>query len=168
MRYIFTTLLIVMFASNSFSQNCRLVSKTRNKETGIETRGGITNSKDFYSLLIHKTYDPSNPKDSLNYIVSLSAASKVQLTDSMVNSKGKFELTLSNGEKVIWKNATCFNSPAGLSGAIGFQIQITEKQISKIMIHPIFKIKAFDILETEFAPNKQKQQQKIVDCLING
>jgi hypothetical protein len=167
MRYLMTGLLIFVFAFHSYSQNCGLVSKTKNKKTGIESKGGIINSKDYYSLLINKQYDPSNPNDSLNYIVSLVAASRVKLTDSLSQTKGNFELRLINGKLITWENATCFNSPAGLEGAIGFQIKLTERQIREILNQPILRIKVFGILETEIAPNKQKQQQKIVDCLIN-
>jgi len=168
MRYLITGLFIFIFAFQSYGQECGLVSKTKNKKTGIESRGGIISSKDYYSLLINKQYDPTNANDSLNYIVSLCAASKVKLADSLLQTKGKFELQLTNGKQIIWENATCFNDPAGLESAIGFQIKITERQIREILNQPILKIKVFGILETEFAPNKQKQQKKIVDCLING
>jgi hypothetical protein len=161
-------LFIFVFAFQSFGQDCGLVSKTKDKKTGIESRGGIINSKDFYSLLIYNQYDPENPSDSLTYSISLVAASSVELTDSLTHATGKFELQLANGKLIIWGNATCFNNPAGIQGAIGFQININERQIREILNQPILRIKAFGILETEFAPNKQKQQLKIVDCLING
>jgi hypothetical protein len=167
MRYLLIGLLFFVFAFHSYSQNCELVSKTKDKKTGIESKGGIINSKDYYSLLINKQYDPSNPNDSLNYIVSLVAASKLKLTDSLSQTKGNFELQLINGQLITWESATCFNKPAGLDGAIGFQIKVTERQIREISNQPILRIKAFGILETEFAPNKQKQLKKIVDCLIN-
>ena len=167
MRYSLIGLLILLFTFNSYSQNCGLVSKTKDKKTGIESKGGVINSKDYYSLLINKQYDPLNPNDTLNYIVSLVAASKLRLTDSLSQTKGNFELRLINGQLITWENATCFNNPAGLDGAIGFQIKVTERQIREILNQPILRIKVFGILETEFAPNNQKQQKKIVDCLIN-
>jgi hypothetical protein len=168
MRYLIIGLFIFAITFPSFGQDCGLVSKTKDKKTGIESRGGVINSKDFYSLLINKQYNPEKPNDTLNYIISLVAASRVELTDSLTHAIGKFELQLTNGKLITWENATCFNDPAGLEGAIGFQIKITERQIREILNQPILKIKVFGILETEFAPNKQKQQQKIVACLING
>lgn len=76
-------------------------------------------------------------------------------------------MRLINGKLITWENATCFNNPAGLIDTIGFQIKVTDRQIREILNQLILKIKVFGILETEFAPNKQKQLQKIVDCLIN-
>ena len=58
--------------------------------------------------------------------MSLVAASRVKLTDSLSQTKGNFELQLINGKLITWENATCFNNPAGLDGAIGFQIKLTK------------------------------------------
>jgi hypothetical protein len=163
MKKIFIAIFLILFGSNSFGQ-CGLVSSSKDKETGIITKGGVVSSKDFYSLLIQKRI---NPTDSLNYFLFLNAASKVMLSDSLLNSKGKFELFLTNGEKIIIDNAKCMNDPLGLGASIGFSVDTDEKTISQIITNPILKIKVFGILETEFAPRKQKQIQKIVNCLVN-
>ncbi len=153
---------MTLITFNSFGQGCGLVSGTKDKKTGIETTGGIVNSKDFYSLLIQKKLDPN---DSLNYFLFLHAASRVILSDSLINSKGTFELFLLNGEKIEIENAECQNEPLGLGASIGFTVKTTEEIMQKLIENPIQKIKVFGILETEFAPNKQKQQQKILICL---
>lgn len=102
MRHLFIISLLTFITYSSFGQGCGLVSGTKDKTTGIETKGGVVNSKDFYSLLIQKKLDPN---DSLNYILFLNAASRVMLSDSILKSKGKFELTLVSGRKIIIENA---------------------------------------------------------------
>lgn len=74
---------------------------------------------------------------------------------------------MADGNELILENATCFNDPLGLGASIGFQVEVTENQIREILNQPIKKVKVFEILETEFAPSKQKQQQKLVHCLVN-
>ncbi len=168
MRYLATGLFTFILAFQLCGQDCGLVSKTKNKKTGIESSGGVISSKDYFSLLINKQYDPANPNDTLNYFVSLVAASRMKLTDSLLLAKGNFELQLTNGKFITWGNATCFNNPSGLEGAIGFQIKITERQIHEILEYPILKIKVFGFFETNFAATNQRQQQRIVGCLLNG
>ena len=102
-----------------------MISGTKDKKTGIETKGGIVNSKDFYSLLIQKIIDAKKHNNSLNYSLFLNAASRVMLSDSMLLTKGDFELLLANGQKIVWENAKCFNDPMGFGGSIGFQVEIT-------------------------------------------
>lgn len=55
MRFIAITILHLIIITNVQAQGCGLLSGTKNKETGIETKGAIVSSKDFYSLLIQKT-----------------------------------------------------------------------------------------------------------------
>ena len=162
--FIFSIFLLTIILSKSFGQGCGLVSGTIDKKTGIETRGAVVNSKDFYSLLVQKRLDSN---DSLKYFLFLSAASRFLLTDSLLNSKGNFELILVNGEKIILKNADCKNQPLGLGGSIGFTVRTTELVMGQIVNNPIQKLKVFGILETEFSPQKQKQLQKIIACLKN-
>ncbi len=164
MRQLFVITLLTLITLNSFGQGCGLVSGTKDKETGIVTKGGVVNSKDFYSLLIQKKLDPN---DSLSYRLFLNAASKVMLSDSLINTKGTFELYLANGVRIELENAECQNDPLGFGASIGFTVMTTEETMLQIIDYPIEKIKVFGILETEFAPRKQKQQQKILNCLKN-
>lgn len=55
----------------------------------------------------------------------------------------------------------------GFGASIGFTAKTREEVLEKIIDDPIQKIKVFGILETEFSPRNQKQQQKILTCLIN-
>jgi hypothetical protein len=164
MRHLFIISLLTFITFSSFGQGCGLVSGTKDKATGIETKGGVVNSKDFYSLLIQKRFDPN---DSLNYFLFLNAASRVMLSDSTLKSKGKFELTLVSGQIIIIENAECKNDPMGFGASVGFTAKTRADVLEKIIDDPIQKIKVFEILETEFSPRSQKQQQKILTCLKN-
>jgi hypothetical protein len=165
MRKLIILSILIVFTHHSYGQGCGLVSGTKDKKTGIETKGGIVSSKDFYSLLIQKRIDPNILNDTLNYLLFLNAASRVMLSDSLVNSKGVFELFLTNGNKIIIQNASCENDPLGFGASIGFSVRTSKSNIERIMKNPIQKIQVFGILETEFSTRKQKQQIKILNCL---
>lgn len=160
----FITLFTLLMGCALFGQSCALVDETNDEETGIKTIGGIISSRDFFSLLIHKRI---HPNDSIDYSLILHAASKVALPDSLINSKGVFELHLANNEIVEIENAECENNPIGLR-ALGFYATITSRMAEELIENPIRKIVVFNILETEFSPRKQKRQQKILTCLKNG
>jgi len=164
MRQIFVITILTLLSINLFGQGCGLVSGTKDKKTGIETKSGVVSSKDFYSLLIQKKLDPN---DSLNYRLFLHAASRVILSDSLINSKGTFELYLTNGERIVIENAECENDPLGFGASIGFTVMTTEETLMQIIESPIQKVKVFGMLETEFSRGKQKQQKKILTCLKN-
>ena|SRR5690606_19888830 len=164
MKHLIVIIILTASTVNSFGQGCGLVSGTKDKTTGIETKGGVVNSKDFYSLLIQKRLDPN---DSLNYFLFLNAASRVMLSDSIIKSKGTFELTLASGQKILIENAECENDPMGFGASIGFTVKTREKVLEPVIDDPIQKIKVFGILETVFSPRNQRQQQKILTCLKN-
>jgi hypothetical protein len=164
MKHLIVIIILTASTVNSFGQGCGLVSVAKDKATGIETKGGIVTSKDFYSLLIQKRLDPN---DSLNYFLFLNAASRVVMSDSILKSKGIFELTLASGQKILIENAECENDPMGFGASIGFTVRTHEKVLEQVIDDPIQRIKVFGILETEFSPRNQKQQQKILICLKN-
>ena len=164
MKYYLIISFLTFITINSFGQGCGLVSSTKNKTTGIETKGGIASSKDFYSLLIRKVMDPN---DSLNCLLFLNAASRVMLPDSLLKSKGQFELLLKSGKIILINNADCVNDPLGLGNSIGFNVRTNETNFKQILNDPIAKIKVFGILQTEFSEKMQEQQQKIINCLFN-
>ena len=164
MRQFFVITIFAFTAFCSYGQNCGFVSTTKNKKTGIETKSGIVSSKDFYSLLILKNV---NTGDSLNYTLFLNAASRVMLSDSILKSKGTFELSLKSGEKITIENANCENDPLGFGASIGFTVKTRKEILESVIDDPIQKIKVFGILETEFSLKKQKELQRILTCLIN-
>ena len=153
---------------NCIGKNCYCISGGKNKKDSTETQGGITSSKDHYSLLINKVTNYKDTTVPAKYYLSLNAASKVLLSDSMTNSKGNFDLLLADSNKVTFTGAKCFNTPSGFADAIGFQILLTEEQMKIIAANPIVTVTAFGILRTSFAPKKQIEQQKIVNCLLTN
>jgi hypothetical protein len=165
------TLLIItltLLTAFSYAQNCAFISRTKDKKSGMETIGGITSSKDFYSLLIHKKINAADKSTTPKYIISLNAASTVLLSDSVLKTGGTFELLLLNNTTVSVRNVKYMNNPLGQCCSLGFQAEIEEDQIKLLAGSPIVTLKVIGImLTTSFAPKKQKQHQKICDCLLS-
>lgn len=152
----------------SYGQNCSLISGTKDKKNGTETAGGITNSKDFYSLLVRKTINYTDNSVPSIYTIDFVAASRVLLSDSLLNTKGTFELLLQDNSTLIIENVTYINNPLGQYRSLGFNSEVTEEQIKIIAQNPIvtFRVKEIE-LTTDFAPKRQKEQQTICNCLLN-
>lgn len=167
-RHTLLTTLLTLTSIFSSGQNCSLISGTKDKKTGTETIGGITSSKDFYSLLIHKKLNHVDKSIKSSYTISLNAASRVLLSDSVLNTKGTFEFLLLDNSTVTVKNVTYMNNPMGQCCSLGFQAEIEEDQIKLLANSPIVTLKVKEILlTTSFAPKKQKQQQIICGCLLS-
>jgi hypothetical protein len=150
----------------TFGQNCSFVKSTRVKNNETETIGESINSKDYYTLLIEKIFDKQNTTSKSIYSVELVAASRVLLSDSMLNTKGVFEFALLDNSVLTVDHVTYQNNPAGLS-ALGFRAEIEEEKIKEISKNPIVTLKVKDInLITTFAEKKQRQMQTICGCLL--
>lgn len=167
LRQILILLSLATISSFTWGQNCSCNSGTKDKKTGIETVGGLTNSRDFYSLLIQKTM--SSKKDAIapKYFLSLVAASKVLLKDSLLKTKGTIELKLTDNSITMLDNVTYLNNPMGLNGSLGFQCEVSEEVIQTLSQNPIVLFTVKGILKTFFVPKKQKEQQKIYTCLLS-
>ena len=148
------------------AQNCRGISVSRDKNNGTETRSGITNSSDFYSLLIFKETNRADMSLEPKYSFLLNAASRVVLSDSIVNTKGVIELLLKNNSKLILENAKCFNNPMPFGFCIAFSVTVTKEQLEIISKNPIVTFSAFGIFSTSFKERRQKEQQRIINCLL--
>jgi hypothetical protein len=136
----------------------------KNNET--ETIGESVISKDFYTLLIEKTFNKQGEADKPIYSLELIAASRAILSDSILNTKGTFEFVLLDNTIVTVSNLTFKNNPAGLP-ALGFKAEIEEEKIKSISKSPIVTLKVKDIgLTTTFTDKKQKQMQTICGCLF--
>lgn len=166
MKKLLAASLLLLVASASFGQNCGLVSGTKNKKTGVETKGGVVATQNFYSLMIQRRLNPAQPLDTLSVFLFLHAAAKSPLPDEILQSKGELVLLLSNGASLVVRNAECRNNPLHLGPSIGFTAHTTPKVLEQIAATPIVKITAFGILETEFTPRQQKQQVQIATCLL--
>lgn len=158
-------LIIFLFVTTSaYSQSCGMISGTKNKKSGTSSKGAVVTSVDSYSLLIQKRFTPTDT----NYALLLHAASRVTLSDSILNHSGHIMLFLANGFELTIDNATCDNNPMGMYGSIGFIVETTEAVMDLVMKSPIKKIRAFELLETEFSQKEQLEQQKILRCLKNS
>ena len=161
------TLIFCFIAATSISQNCLCISGTKDKKNGIETVGGITGSRDFYSLNIQKKTHYEDLSLEPEYYLFLHAASTFMFSDNMLNTKGKIELLLKDNSKLILENVRCLNDPLHIGVCIAFDVAVTKEQMETIAKNPIVVFSAFDILTTSFSERKQKRQQKIVNCLLN-
>jgi len=161
------TLIFYSVAVTTIAQNCSCVSTAKDKKTGKETTTGIVNSTDFYSLLIQKETNKNDSDFETKYNLFLNAASRIVLSDSMTNTKGIIELLLNDNSKLILENATCFNNPMPFGFCIAFRVDITKEQLEIISRNPIVTFRAFDLLNTSFNERRQKEQQKIANCLLN-
>ena len=166
-RKLLYTFIFSFIAATCIAQNCSCISGTKDKQKGIETRGGITNTKDFYSLLIQKETNYKDLSEGPKYYLLLNAASRVVLSDSIVNTKGTIELLLNNSTRLTLDSAKCFNNQMPFGFSIAFIVTVTRDQLEIISKNPIVTFSAFGILSTSFKEKKQKEQQKIISCLLN-
>jgi|NGEPerStandDraft_6_1074524.scaffolds.fasta_scaffold38463_2 hypothetical protein len=166
MPLIFVVIYQIHFNMNSFGQNCSCISGVKNKSKGTEIIGGITNSKDFYSLLIQKEISYSNDSTIPRYFITVNAASKILFTDSILKTKGTIELKLLNDTVTYIENVTYLNNPLGYCCSLGFQAEVKENLIKTLSQNPIVNLIAKDILSTTFLPKRQKEQQTICKCLL--
>ena len=165
-RNLIFTLIFSCIAVTTIAQNCFCVSTAKDKESGKITTTGIVNSSDFYSLLIQKETNFKDLDLTPKYNLFLNAASRVVLSDSIVNTVGVVELLLKDNSKLILENAKCFNNPMPFGFCIAFSVTVTKEQLEIISKNPIETFRAFDILKTSFNERRQKEQQKIVNCLL--
>ena len=167
-RQLKLTIIIALSTATCIGQNCSCISGTKNKETGIKSEGGITNSKDFYSLLIQKETDDKDSAVAPKYYLLLNAASGIVLPDSMVNSKRTLELLLTDNSKLYVENAKCFNNQMPFGFCIAFSASLTREQLENISKTPIVTFTAVGILTTSFTEKKQREIQTIASCLLTG
>lgn len=158
--------ILTAFHLDSFGQNCFCISGTKDKEKGTETIGGVTNSKDFYSLLIQKVIHQSDTTVKPTYIFYLNAASRVLLSDSMLKTTGVMKLQLLDNSTVTYDSVSYYNNPLGFCCSLGFKVYLTEEQVIAIAKNPIVSITVLNSLTTSFNSRRQKEQQKIINCLI--
>lgn len=166
-KILLTVVTVTFLSSVTVGQNCSAISGTKDKKKGYEAYGGVTNTKDHYSLLIQKI----NYTDSIitaPYLFFLNAATRVLFNDSILNTFGTFELKLTDGSTIEIDSVRFQNNPLGFCCTLGFQANsITEEIIIRLSQTPIETIKVKGILTTSFSPKKQKEQQTIFTCLLN-
>ena len=164
-----TILLILSIALTSFSfgQNCFCISGTKDKEKGIETVGGVTNTRDYYSLLIQKIMNYRDTTETHKYRMFYNVASKVQFSDSLLNTRGTIELKLTNDSTIVIDSVEYQNSPLGFGPTLGFWFNVSEETIRILERYPIESISVKDVLMPSYFTKKRKKEQvRIIRCLL--
>ncbi len=158
---------IVFLAVNGYGQRCNSVSVKRDKDNGLITVSGIVTSNDFYSLLIQKQISMDDTLEPPHYLLFLNVASRVLFSDSALKTKGTFNLKLSDNSSLYLKGVKFINRPLGFN-SLGFKVYVDEKDIQTLAGNPIVTLMVDDRLKTDFKLKKQKQQQKIFNCLLQS
>ena len=166
-RFTIFILFFTILAFNGYGQNCNSVSVKRDKENGLITVSGIVTSNDFYSLLIQKQISIDGKLESPHYLLFLNVASRVLFSDSALKTKGTFNLKLFDNSNLVLKGVSLINRPLGFN-SLGFKIYVDEKVIQTLAANPVVTLMVDDRLKTDFKLKKQKQQQKIFNCLLQS
>jgi len=167
LRRIVILIILISVTIQTWGQNCSCISGTKDKKMGIETIGGVTNTNDYYSLLVQKIMNIKDTAITPLYRLFLNAASKVLLSDSILNTLGTIELKLEDNSRIILKSVKYQNNPLGVCCTLGFWVYVPEETIRILSINPIVTITVNDILSTSFTDKRQKEQIKIYNCLLN-
>jgi hypothetical protein len=159
--------LLIPLISLSYGQNCFCISGTKDKEKGIETVGGVTNTKDYYSLLIQKIMNYRDTTESYTYRMLYNVASKDQFTEDMLKTLGTVELKLTNESTIVIDSVEYQNSPLGFGPTLGFWFYVSEETIKTLSNYPIESISVKDVLRpSHFTKKRKKEQTKIFKCLL--
>lgn len=165
---IFRSTIILFFAFlafNGYGQNCNSVSVKRDKNNGLITVSGIVTSNDFYSLLIQKQISMDDTLEPPHYLLFLNVASRVLFSDSALKTKGMFNLKLFDNSNLALEGVSFINRPLGVN-SLGFKVYVDEKVIQILAANPVVTLMVDETLKTNFNLKKQKQQQKIFNCLL--
>lgn len=165
MKYSFI-LCFILFSFKAISQNCSCVDGSKDKKTGFAAISGIITSNDFYTLLISKQINFKDTTAAPVYKLYLHAASKVILSDSMLQTKGSLELKLSDSSVVTVDGVEYSNNPLGYCCSIGFDVIISEEKMRAIAKNPIAALTVVDLFTTTFPSKKFKKQSCIAECLL--
>jgi hypothetical protein len=166
-RQLFFILVSSFYYFDSIGQNCHCISGTKDKNKGTETLGGLTSSADFYSLLFQKEINRKDTTVKPRYNLFLNVASRVLLSDSMLKTRGVMEVRLLDNSIMKYDSVSFHNNPLGFCCTIGFNVSLTEEEFKMIGTNPIVTLTVLDV-KTSFADKKQKEQQKIINCLIGS
>jgi hypothetical protein len=163
-----TIVLFLLFISVfSNGQRCSCISGTKNKDKGLETVGGVTNTTDYYSLLVQKIMNYKDTTVLAKYRLFFNAASRVVFSESTLKTLGTMYLNLTDNTTIVLDSVDYQNNVLGYCCTLGFWVSISEENIKKLSENPIVTILVKDILSSSFNPKRQKEQQKIYKCLLN-
>ena len=165
-----TALLIlsITLTSLTYGQNCHCISGgIRDKEKGIETVGGVTNTRDYYGLLIQKIMNYKDTTEPYKYRILYNVASRDQFSNSMLNTLGTVELRLTNDSLITIDSVKYQNNPLGFGPTLGFWFYLSEKDIKTLSNYPMESISVKNVLTPSYFTKKRKKEQtKIFKCLL--
>ena len=167
LRQITIVLFLMSISVYSNGQGCSCISGTRDKEKGIETVGGTTNTSDYYSLLVQKIMNYKDTTVVPKYRLFFNAASRVLFSDSTLKTIGIMELKLTDNTTIVLDSVEYQNNPLGFCCTLGFWVYISEENINRLSENPVVTITVKDILSSSFNPKRINEQQKIYKCLLN-
>ncbi len=167
LQQITIVLFLMSISTYSNGQGCSCISGTRDKENGIETVGGTTNTSDYYSLLVQKIMNYKDTTVVPKYRLFFNAASRILFSDSTLKTIGIMELKLTDNTTIVLDSVEYQNNPLGFCCTLGFWVYISEVNINRLSENPVVTIIVKDILSSSFNPKRQKEQQKIYKCLLN-
>ena len=167
MRKNLMTITLVFLSITMTGQNCFCISGTKNKKTGIETVGGVTNTRNYFSLLVQKIMDGNDKTKTYEYRFLYHVPSDFLLTDSMLNTYGTIELMLIDKTPIIIDSVEYQNNPLGFGPTVGFWFYVSEETINTLSSNPIEYISVINILApSSFTRKRQKEQMRIYSCLL--
>jgi hypothetical protein len=168
MKFLILTLTLIASFS-TLAQDCSKIKRTSKKLASEKAKGATVASKDHFAVMIQKHFDPKNPNDTINYSVMVLVASRYMLSDSVTRAAGSFEFELSNGQTLIWENATANNLgnvTMSVPNTHMFHVKMSAKQLEPLSIHTIKKLRMFRFAQTGFDQKSQEELRKIAGCLI--
>lgn len=163
------TIVIFLWFISTYSngQGCSCISGSKDKDKGIEIIGGVTNTTDYYSLLIQKIMNYKDTTVLPKYSLFFNAASKVVFSDSTLKTLGTMNLILTDNTIIVLDSVEYQNNALGYCCSLGFWVYLSEENVRRLSENPIATIIVKDILFSSFNPRRQKEQQKIYNCLLN-
>ncbi len=160
-------ILLVSVSVYSHGQSCSCISGKRDKEKGIEVVGGVTNTRDYYGLLVQKIMNYNDTTLAPKYRLFFNVATKVLFSESTLETFGIMELKLTDSTTIVLDSVEYQNNPLGFCCTLGFWVYISEENIKRLSENPIVTITVDDILSSSFKPKRQREQQKIYKCLLD-
>jgi len=165
LRQLFLIFSLTSISVLTWGQSCSCISGIKDKEKGVEIVSGITNTSDYYVLLVQKIMNYEDTTISPKYRLFLNVPTKVLFSDSSLKTFSTIELKLLDNSKLILDNVEYKNNPLGDYCTLGFWVYVTEETIKTLSINPIVTITVKDIISSSFTSKRQKEQQKIYNCL---
>ncbi|WP_162903017.1 hypothetical protein [Taibaiella koreensis] len=124
-------------------------------------------SENYWGLYFGKETNPSDKSLRPRYYLALNSLPKSKLADSLVGTYGDFELLLTNGVHILFKEALANINPVASNTPLGFGLELSPEQMQQITA-PIERVTVFHLLSTNFSPSEQQKIGALVQCFNAG